>query len=123
MAYILIVEDDKDISDILCGMFGKEGHYCFAASSEKIVERLTQNFIPDLMITDFFLENGNGLEVARSAEAVNVPVIVISGDHTKGDEVREAGFFFLEKPFKLSEIRMAASVLLKAPMKSGAGDR
>ena len=64
------------------------------------------------MVLDYQLIGGVGLEAARIASEKNVPVIVISGHRNIFERVKKAGYFYLVKPFALSELLDLASVAL-----------
>ena len=86
MAYILIVEDDKDVAEMLCDVLRTEGHRCFLLRSKAVAERFLRRARPDLVIVDWLLIDGHGLQVATLATQLNLPVVVTSGDHTKAPE-------------------------------------
>jgi DNA-binding response OmpR family regulator len=115
MAYILIVEDDKDVAGVFCQAFRAERHRCFVLRSEEMAIKFLRKAVPDLVVSDYLLKGGSGIEVARAASVLNIPAIVTSGDHTKEKEIGEAGFVFLKKPFRLSTLMRAASALLDTP--------
>jgi DNA-binding response OmpR family regulator len=72
---------------------------------------------PDLVIVDWLLIDGHGLQVATLATQLNLPVVVTSGDHTKADEIEANGFLYLKKPFTLVTLMHVISYLLRGAQK------
>jgi two-component system, OmpR family, response regulator len=111
-AYILIVEDDQALGDLLHEAFRIGGNRCFVIRSKRSAEQFLRHVRPDLLVLDYQLIGGVGLEAAQLASNMNVPVIVTSGHLNVFERVREAGHFYLRKPFTLSELLALASMLL-----------
>jgi len=79
---VLIVEDESVIREILAEFLRLDG---FDVREAEGGRSALQNFMterPDLILTDWMMENGNGEELVRSIRAVdrNVPVIVLSAN-------------------------------------------
>lgn len=110
--YIVIVEDDRDLARMLCEVFRYAGNRCFAIRSKASAEHFLRQVRPDLVIVDYQLKGGVGLDAAQIASEKNVPVIVTSGHREIFDRVKKAGFFYLKKPFLPSELLAVASMLL-----------
>jgi len=111
-AYILIVEDDRDLGKMLHDVFSIRGNRCFVIRSKTSAEQFLRKVRPDLVVLDYQLIGGVGLEAAQIASSRNVPVIVTSGHLNIFERVREAGYFYLRKPFKTSELLALASMLI-----------
>ena len=113
MTYIVLLEDDKDVAEVMCDALRSEGHRCFVIRSRRTAERFLSRVRPDLVIVDCLLVGGDGLELAgQFASETSVPVIVTSGDETRADEAERAGFTCLRKPFSLRELVATVSLLL-----------
>jgi DNA-binding response OmpR family regulator len=110
--YVLIVEDNQLLAEMLSDVFGVEGNRCFVIRSKSTAERFLRRVRPDLVVLDYHLIGGVGLAAARIASKKSVPVIVTSGHPNVFDQVREAGFAYLQKPFTPSELLALASSLL-----------
>lgn len=115
MSYVLLVEDDPDVAAVLAEGLVFNGHRCSTAGSGQAAAEFLQSSCPDVVIVDRRLPDGSGLDVARHAVAMNIPVIVTSADHTKADEILAAGFFFLAKPFSIPELLRALAQFLASP--------
>jgi DNA-binding response OmpR family regulator len=113
MAYIVVVEDNKDVAEVVCDALRSEGHRCFVIRSKAGAERFFRRVRPDLVVFDCLLVGGDGLQLAKQlGSEANVPVIVTSGDIEKAEQAVEAGLLCFQKPFRLSELVAAVSDLL-----------
>jgi DNA-binding response OmpR family regulator len=110
--YILIVEDDRALANLLCELFKITGSRCFAIRSKISAEQFLRQVRPDLAVIDYKLIGGVGLKAAQIASDMRVPVIVTSGHLNICDQVKEAGYFYLRKPFTPSEVLNLASMAL-----------
>lgn len=117
---VLIVEDDKDISELIEYHLKKEKFETeIVSEGTKAVQRATK-FLPDLVILDLMLPGVDGLEVCRNLKAdartKHIPVIMLTA---KGEEVdRIVGFEvgaddYLTKPFSPRELILRSKVILK----------
>ncbi len=129
---ILIVEDDREIRDLLAHYLRKEG-FCpaVAPDGETGLSRARAGR-PDLVLLDILLPGMDGLEVLRrlraGAETARIPVIVLTA---KGDETdRVVGLElgaddYIPKPFSPREVvaRIKAVFRRSAPEPAGAKPR
>ena len=113
MAYIVLVEDNQDVAEVVCDALRAEGHRCFVIRSKAVAERFLRRVRPDLVVLDCLLVGGDGLQLAQQlALEAEVPVIVTSGDIDKAEQAAEAGLVCCQKPFRLSDLVAAISRLL-----------
>jgi DNA-binding NtrC family response regulator len=110
--YVLIVEDDRALGELLFEVFRGAGNRCFVIRSKRSAEQFLRQVRPDLVVVDYQLIGGVGLEAAQIASAKNVPVIMTSGHRNIFERVKGAGYFCLRKPFTPSEVLSLASVAL-----------
>lgn len=106
---ILIIEDEKAISDSISAYLNQEGYKCefagdFNAGEEKA---LMHNY--DCILLDITLPGGNGLEILKNLkkEKPDVGVIIISAKNSLDDKVVGLDWGaddYLTKPFHLSEL-------------------
>ena len=105
---ILIVEDEKNIVDILKYNLSKEGFTTIEAyDGEKGLEMaLTEN--PDLVLLDLMLPGMDGFTVCRKIREVsNVPVVMLTAKEEEVDKVLglELGADdYITKPFSQREL-------------------
>ena len=102
--YVLILEDLDAIANLLRGELSAAGYRCFSLRSKASAERFLKRVRPDLVIVDYGLLGGTGITAAQMAARSNVPVIVMSGYLDVRDEIELLGFYYVQKPFGLSEM-------------------
>lgn len=94
---VLVVDDDSAIRTVVAAALRREGHAVTTAASLAELRRAIGAALPDVLVTDVVLPDGNGLdEVARlTAEHPALPVIVFSARNTLATAVRatEVGAF------------------------------
>jgi DNA-binding response OmpR family regulator len=110
--YIVIIEDYEPLSRLLCEVLRHKGNRCFAIRSKTSAEQFLRRVRPDLVVLDYRLIGGVGLGAAQIASQQKVPVIVTSGHRNVFERVRQAGYFYLMKPFTIAELLDMASVAL-----------
>lgn len=108
---ILIVDDERDICDLVAGVMEDEGYEARTASdSDSALEAIRQRR-PSLALIDVWLQgsrlDGLGLVEAIKAFDPTLPIIVISGHgglDTAVAAIRRGAFDFIEKPFEASRL-------------------
>ena len=121
-AAILVVEDDKDVRELLELALKAEGHRPVGAFDGNDAYDLVSRgaVVPDLLLADYNLPNGpNGLQLAssiREALGVEIPVIILTGDISTAtlQDVRRNGCTQLNKPVRLPELARTIAGLLPA---------
>ena len=113
---VLIVEDDSDIRELLSGTFADHGyHFVMAASAAEMRSALAGDPELDIVVVDLHLPGGtDGLVLAEEAAARGLPVIVVTGDHSRLEEIEKSGHRHLMKPYRLSTLLELADETLKA---------
>ena len=109
---ILVVDDDSAIRTVVAQALRREGHRVTTAATLAELDVQLAASMPDVLITDVVLPDGNGLDrVERlTAEYPRLPVIVFSARNTLTTAVRatEVGAFdYLPKPFDLDVLTRA----------------
>ncbi|WP_457596733.1 response regulator transcription factor [Hydrogenimonas sp.] len=126
MAFVVVIEDEPDLLDLLEYHLQKEGHEVFASVSTQAVEKLMEEERPDLMIVDRNLPGVEGSEfvAALRREGLDTPVIFLSAK--AADHEIEEGFLrgaddYVTKPFNLKELmhRVRAVLRRAKPEESG----
>ena len=124
---VLIVEDEKNIVDILRFNLQREGYAtCEAYDGADGLEKARSEH-PDLILLDVMLPKMNGFDVCRSLrqEGDNVPVIILTAREEEADKVLglEIGADdYITKPFSMRELvaRVGANIRLTAMTASAA---
>ncbi len=108
-AKILLVDDDMAIRMVVTEALRREGHDVRTAATVAEQVSLLKQFVPDVLITDVILPDGNGLDLVPSIlkKRPDLPVIVLSAQNTLTTAVRateQGAFEYLPKPFDLDEL-------------------
>jgi two-component system response regulator AtoC len=113
MAKVLLVDDDLTMVQMVTELLRREGHEVFPFSNGKAALAALATHSPDLVITDLYFDKtrARGLEVVRKARELNPPaiVIVITGFgsiETAVHAMQSGAFDYLEKPFKVDELKL-----------------
>lgn len=106
---ILVVDDDMAIRTVVSEALRRDGHKVAAVGSLSEMRNIFTSFMPDLLITDVVLPDGNGLDCLPEwiAERPDMPIIVFSAQNTLSTAVRateQGAFEYLPKPFDLDEL-------------------
>ena len=117
MKKILVVDDEKPISDIIKFNMAKEGYEVLTAFDGKEALEMFEAEQPDILILDLMLPEVDGLEVARTIRKTsNVPIIVLSAKDSEFDKVigLEIGADdYVTKPFSNRELQARVKALLR----------
>ena len=113
MSDILIVDDERDIRELISDILEDEGFTTrLAGTSDEAMSELNKE-PPALMILDIWLKDSNmdGIDILKHVKRDNpdVPVIIISGHgniDTAVSAVSRGAMDFLEKPFEAERLLM-----------------
>ena len=104
--YILIIEDDSALASGLCRALTLKERTVENCSKIMEARRITEERLPDMIILDVNLPDGNGLELVRwMRNCQNVYIICLTALDQETDQVMgyEAGADdYMTKPFSLS---------------------
>ena len=128
VSHILIVEDDKDIADLIAHYLRKAGHAIDAAASGPAALAKIRTAPPALVLLDLMLPGMDGLRVCqtlrRDPETAAIPIIMLTA---RGEEAeRIAGLElgaddYVTKPFSPGELVARVGALLRRARTSGPG--
>jgi len=117
---ILVVDDEKDIVDLITYNLEKEGFTAMKAYDGEDAIEVVKSQKPDLVVLDLMLPGMRGLEVCRfirrNRETESLPVIMLTA---KGDHVdRIVGFElgaddYITKPFNVRELIARVRAVLR----------
>jgi DNA-binding response OmpR family regulator len=118
MAFILIVEDDERVSELLRRGLAENGFTTDAAYDGLTGKKLALQNPYDLVITDVALPKMDGLELCKALRQSkpNLPIIMLTALGTTDDKVEgfDAGADdYLVKPFEMRELLARIRALLK----------
>ncbi len=106
---ILIVDDESNIRITLKTILEEEGYDCLvAASGKEAIEIMHENYV-DLVITDIWMEEVDGIQLIEHMKKnkIDAEIIVISGHATIELAVKatkKGAFDFLEKPLSFDKL-------------------
>ena len=108
---ILIVDDEKDIRDLVAGVLSDEGYECRTAGDSRSALDEIDKRRPSLVLLDVWLHGSpmDGLEVLEAIKArePELPVIIFSGHGNIDTAVAAIGrgaMDFIEKPFETERL-------------------
>lgn len=108
MERILLVEDDKMISQSLYAFLTQEGFAAACVSGQRAARELLEKKSFDLVLLDISLEDGNGFSLCGALrQEYNLPVIFLTAS---GDEYSVVAGFdmgaedYIRKPFRPREL-------------------
>jgi DNA-binding response OmpR family regulator len=120
MSHILIVEDDRDIAELLQRYLTRAGHVTDALGDGSEALAFTRSRPPDLVILDLMLPGTDGLEVCRALrrapETRALPIIMLTARTEESDRIvgLELGADdYVTKPFSPSELVARVGALLR----------
>ena len=116
MLKILIVEDEKPISDLIVMNLTRAGYNCTALyDGESAADMLeTNNF--DLILLDIMLPKINGYELMEYIRPMNIPVIFITAKASLDDRIKgltSGAEDYLVKPFEIVELLARINIVLR----------
>jgi PleD family two-component response regulator len=105
---LLIVEDDVDISEMLCIYFESQGYTVLTTTHGQEALELCRRNLPNLVILDILLPDIDGYEVCRQLRAnlrtSHIPIIFLTQKDERSDQIKglEQGVDdYITKPFDL----------------------
>jgi len=113
---ILVVDDEKNMRELLCDLLEMEGFKAEPAADGESALTMARKKAPDLMVLDLRLPGIQGMEVLRTLkeEGAGFPVVIITahGDiNTAVEALKSGAADFIVKPFDnerlLASIRQA----------------
>lgn len=108
---ILIVDDERDIRELVAGVLSDEGYECRVAGDSTSALEMIDQRRPSLVLLDVWLHGSpmDGLEVldAIKAREPELPVIIFSGHgniDTAVSAIGRGAMDFIEKPFEAERL-------------------
>ena len=122
---VLIVDDDKSVTNLFSRMLRLEGYEVWAAHTADEGLNLARIHRPHAIILDLRMPLTSGLQLLRSIRAVSglsqTPVAIVTGDYylaeAQSEEIRALGADLRYKPLWLEELVTLARDLLSSPVR------
>ena len=116
--YVLIVDDEQEITDLIRTFLERQGGYDISSASDGITALIEVGRVkPDLLILDLMIPGVDGIEVCRriKADSTNkAAIIAVSGTAENEKKVLQAGAdAFMLKPIDLDRLYTEAQRLLR----------
>lgn len=120
VADILVIDDEKDIRELVAGILEDEGHSARMAGDSDSALAIIKQRQPNLIFLDIWLQGSklDGLELLEEIKKDHpgVPVVIISGHgniETAVSAIRNGAFDYIEKPFKVDRLLLVAERALE----------
>ena len=117
MANILIVEDEKNMQEIIAEYFRRGGHICFTADDGVDALMILKNNPMDLLILDVMMPHLDGFSVCKMArEMSDIPIIMLTAKGGEDDKLKGYGLGaddYMTKPFSPKVLLAKANALLR----------
>jgi DNA-binding response OmpR family regulator len=125
VSHILIVEDDRDIAELVRHYLVRANYTAETVSSgSEALERIRRR-PPDLLVLDLMLPGVHGLEVCRTLRAAagtaDLPIIIVTARAEEADRIAglELGADdYVTKPFSPKELVARVAALLRRATRS-----
>ncbi len=102
---ILIIEDNKELSDVLADFLRKEGYVVSVATDGEKALKQYECYGARLLILDMMLPGLDGMYILNKVrETSNTPVLVVSAKEAKDDKLRailSGADDYIEKPYDI----------------------
>ena len=115
---ILIVEDERKLSDSIVAYLNGERYLCEQAFTYAVAKMKVNMYEYDCILLDLMLPGGNGLDILSDIRSKSNPagVIIVSAKDSLDDKVKglEIGADdYLAKPFHLAELSMRIYAVIR----------
>lgn len=114
---ILLVEDEKDIREVVKKYLEKEGYLVYTGENGVEGLDLFNNYNPDLAVLDIMMPGIDGIQVMKEIRKVSkIPVLFLTAKHKEEDRLK--GFDlgaddYVVKPFSPKELVRRVNVIIK----------
>ena len=113
---ILIVDDEKDIRELVGDILREEGFAVrLAANSDECMAQINTD-APSLLILDIWLKDSrmDGIDILKSVRRDNpdIPVVIISGHgniEIAVAAIKQGAYDFIEKPFNIDQLMVVVT--------------
>lgn len=114
---ILVVEDDREIRAMMQSALSVEGFDVQTAVSLSEARALLTHALPDVLVLDLGLPDGDGVELVQEVRKRHaLPILIVSARHQEAQKIQmlDAGADdYLVKPFSVAELLARIRVALR----------
>ena len=111
MTDILIIDDERDIRELISEILIDEGYKTRLAGTSDAAMRLIADERPAMLILDIWLKDSamDGIDILKSVKSnyPDIPVVIISGHgniEIAVAAIKQGAFDFIEKPFNIDQL-------------------
>jgi DNA-binding response OmpR family regulator len=129
MSRVLVVEDDKDIADLIVHYLQKAGHVVDTLGSGALVLPRVSSARPDLVVLDVMLPGMDGMQVCEALRhepaTAAIPIIMLTARGEESDRIAglELGADdYVTKPFSPKELVARVAALLRRVERTAPSD-
>ncbi len=109
---LLIIDDEEEICILLSYALKKLGYRISCSLTVKDGKEKIKTNSPDIVLLDLNLPDGSGFSLVPDLKENNCAFLVISAYEDKREKaLREGASEFIKKPFNLSQITEALSII------------
>jgi two-component system OmpR family response regulator len=115
---VLIVDDEPELTELMCAAVAEAGWRAFTAEDGRSVLRITRACAPHVVVLDGMLPDVDGVEVLRRLRGENarLPVLMLTArdalEH-RIDGLSAGADDYVTKPFSLEEVMLRLRGLLR----------
>jgi two-component system phosphate regulon response regulator PhoB/two-component system alkaline phosphatase synthesis response regulator PhoP len=127
-AVIAVVDDEPDILELIGLHLSRAGYAVKSFAAAKPLLHYVGKQLPDLLVLDLMLPDGDGLEICKSlkkdARTQALPILILTAKGEKADIVLGLEFGaddYLVKPFSPAELVARVKAILRRSLTPGAG--
>jgi two-component system KDP operon response regulator KdpE len=114
---VLIVEDDREMRSMMQSSLAVEGFEVQTAVSVSEASALLRNSLPEVLVLDLGLPDGDGIELVQQVrKQYSLPILIVSARHQEAEKIKllDAGADdYLTKPFSVGELLARIRVALR----------
>jgi two-component system KDP operon response regulator KdpE len=114
---VLVVEDDPEIRALIQSSLSVEGFAVQTAVSLSEASALIRHDLPDILVLDLGLPDGDGLSLVQEVRKTqSLPILIVSARHQEAQKIQalDAGADdYLVKPFSVGELLARIRVALR----------
>jgi DNA-binding response OmpR family regulator len=126
---ILVVDDERDISDIVAFNLRREQYDVLSAADGESALVIAQRELPDLILLDLMLPGIGGLEVCRRLRSeprtAQIPIVMLTAKGEETDAVvglAQGADDYVRKPFGVKELMARVAAHLRAQKRAAEDD-
>lgn len=116
MVDIMIVEDEKPITNLIALSLKKAGYHCECAYDGLEALDMLDKHYPDLILLDIMLPGADGFEILEYVKPLEIPVIFLTAKGELADRVsglKLGAEDYIVKPFEIMELLVRIEVVLR----------